>query len=306
MRRALTAVLTAAALALAGASAAQPAGSAPGTTVKELTVQGQKGAAPPPSFKSAASSYVRAHAQESYGGGLSRFLEPVCPLTIGLTPAFDDFVSRRIGEIAVRVGARRPKACPDANVLVAVTPDPQQLVDRLSDKHPQILGYHFVPEEKALKTFKGPIQAWHMTGTRDLNGTVYVDDPYVSLDNPAMRGPKGWANSRLRHGMASAIVFALVVVDQNRIEDLPIGAVADHVAALALSKPSRRRGCSPLPSITDALDPACPDSAGLETLTDYDEAFLKGLYATDPEEYPSLEQGSILLKVLKDTRPPGK
>ena len=303
MRRALTAVLAAGALAAAGTSGAQPAAPGAGTTVKEVTVQGQKGAKPPPSFKSAASSYVRAHAQASYGGGLSRFLEPVCPRTIGLAPAFNDFVSRRIGEVAARVGAPRPKACADGHVLGVVTPEPQQLIDGVSDKHPQVLGYHFVPEEKTLKTFTGPIQAWHMTGTQDLSGTIYVDDPYLGLDHPGMRGPKGRANSRLRHGMASAIVFVLVVVDQNRIEDLPIGAVADHIAALALSKPARQHGCSPLPSIMDSLDPACPASAGLETLTAYDEAFLKGLYATDPEEYPSLEQGSILLKVLKDTRP---
>ncbi|HEX4098310.1 MAG TPA: hypothetical protein VHX64_16410, partial [Caulobacteraceae bacterium] len=63
-----------------------------------------------------------------------------------------------------------------------------------------------------------------------------------------------------------------------------------------------RKACSPLPSLLDALDPACPDSAALQTLTDSDRSFLKALYATAPDEVGQAERGSVMLGVLRDLK----
>ena len=79
MRQVLMGAMAAAVLAASGAARAQPPAS---NTVDDLTVVGRKSARPPPSFASAVTNYVAAHARASAAvGNLSRWMAPVCPFT---------------------------------------------------------------------------------------------------------------------------------------------------------------------------------------------------------------------------------
>ena len=311
MRRALIGAITAALLAAAWASRAQPpatAAPAPtGNTVEDLTVVGRKSAKPPPSFSSAVSAYVRSNAQPSSVGNLSRWRVPLCPYTAGLTPALNAFVSQRIVEIAARVGAPSVGRCATNNVLVVFTTEPQKVVDDVRRQHPKLLGYHDQADKKALATFQGPAQAWHVTGTRGYSGALSRDVSDHPCDTESCTygtGPEGRGDSRLSNGLTNEFMFALVVVKADAADGQPIGAVADMIAALALSHTGRRTGCSPLPSVLDALDPACAAETPIETLTAYDEAFLKGLYATDPENLGDVQRNSIAREIHRATRAP--
>ena len=117
-------------------------------------------------------------------------------------------------------------------------------------------------------------------------------------------GQKGRGDSRLANGLSNEFLFALVVVDSGEVDGQPIGAVADQAAILALSDTGGRRGCSALPSVLDALDPACPSGAPIEALTAYDEAFLKGLYASDPENLVEVGRSAIARSIKRVIRPP--
>jgi hypothetical protein len=297
MRRALMALFVAGSLSAAGAAAAPAVD--PSAPVGTVVVTGHR-QAKPQSFPEAVAGYVRGHGAPSRIGQLTRWLDPVCPKTEGLPDAFNGFVSRRISEVAARVGAPGPGACTEDNVLVIFTTLPQTLMDNVRKDHPELLGYHFVAQAQGLAAFKGPIQAWHLTATRAPNGQAF-------LDEGDYQGPPGAAGSRLTNHLKSEFAFVLVVADATATANLPAGAVADHIAALALSQPASQGGCSPLPSILDSLDAACPQSAAAQSLTPYDEAYLKGLYASDPEALLAFERSTIGDRLLKATRaPPGR
>jgi hypothetical protein len=89
------------------------------------------------------------------------------------------------------------------------------------------------------------------------------------------------------------------VADSAQVDGQAIGTVADEIAALALSDPGLRRGCSPLPSVLDALDTACPESAPAPSA--YDAAFLKALYASDPENLVEIQRSFIADSIYRDT-----
>jgi hypothetical protein len=296
-------LLSSASAALAQPAPSPPAASTPAdATVGGVTVLGRR-PQNPQSFSSAVSGFVRSHAHESPIGNLTRWIAPVCPATVGLSPAMDAFVTKRVLEIADQVKAPHSEDCRTVNVLVVFTPEPQKLVDNVRADHAWMLGYHYATEEKALTTFHGPVEAWRATGTKGWTGLVSLDD----ADPPCLAivcFGRGWfngSNSRLSNLQTNEFMFVLIVADSAKVDGQAIGTVADEIAALALSDPGRRIGCSPLPSVLDGLDMACPDSA--PALTAYDAAFLKALYASDPENLIELQRSFIADSIYRDTRP---
>jgi hypothetical protein len=311
MRRAALIGLAVSALAAAGAAQAQPSPSretVASKSVSEVVVTGHRKVKPSASFSQAVSGFVASRAQPSPLGVLSRWMSPVCPTVVGLNPAFTDFVVKEIKGVAEQMGAPRGK-CLRSNVRIVFTAQPQQLMDFVREKHPEMLGYHFAPQEKALAAFQEPIDAWHVTATREETGGGHVDDPYNQNDPTVASGGHYFVSgspSRLKSPTSSDFVFALVVVDFARVGKQPIGQVAEQIAVLVLTNPKRPKSCSPLPSVLDALDPACPASASVADLTPYDEAFLKALYSSDPQERLALQRGEIERSIAARTVEPRK
>ncbi len=304
MPRTVAFILAVAALMAASSAYAQqastsgPAGTAPspGTTVGTVVVQGHRRPVLPPHAPDIVWKDVKVRAQPAHTGNLSRWMNAVCPGVFGLTPPYARFVAKRIAEVTGEFTPPRPRCGRGINVLVAFTTTPQALMNDVRDHHPELLGYHYLIEEKKLATFQGPVEAWYITAT---DGVVdNANGRQIRVGGVAPGIPTG----RLRNGATNSVVFVLVVIDGKSVENEPIGPVADHIAALVLSKTGPRKGCNPFPSILDALDSTCPDSASLTTLSAYDRSFLKALYSSDPEEVGQAERGAVRRSVLKDLR----
>lgn len=111
--RCLLAVL----LASTGAALAQtpPPASEPSTTVSGLTVQGQDKT--PPTFHDRfveSLNFITSRGQPAHLGQLARWTSPVCPVTVGLSPAVNALVSQRVKALDFEAGApqaRRPGRC---------------------------------------------------------------------------------------------------------------------------------------------------------------------------------------------------
>lgn len=110
-------------------------------------------------------------------GKLARWETPICPVTMGVKAAANDFVTKRIKEIAVEAGARvdeRAKCKP--NIEVFFTKAPQALMEDIRQNYQGYIGYYDNRAERdRLTTFAHPIQALYSTATRDLHGQINVD-----------------------------------------------------------------------------------------------------------------------------------
>jgi hypothetical protein len=220
-------------------------------------------------------------------GQVSRWKVAICPKTTGMRPAFTDFVSKRIRDIGRDIGApvNASESC-SPNLQIIFTEHPQEMLDIIRTKLPEMLGYHYAPQAKELATVKNPIQGWYATGSRDRNGQLMVDNPY-GFNMATVEG------SRLRTGLRSEFVGVTVVVDLGTVENQEIGAIADHIAMLAFSQARAFERCREVPSITNML---LDCAAGLKAvaLTSYDRAYLKALYAiTDRDTARHLLDGDI-------------
>ena len=313
--------LASAAWMLADGSLAQPATPAPATSgstvVSPLVVQAKPSKATLEAFAKTVDQFVKAQGKPGPIGQISRWREPVCPETEGLSLPYDKFVTRRVMEVAASIGAPDTWCRHGANTRIVFTSEPEALMADVRDHHPNLLGYHYPSEVRALAAFEPPMKSWYITGTRmtstpvgaKTRGAVGVG---AAADPAKLRQADApgsalmvyeCTGSHIRCEKASDINYVLVVVDARRIEGFTIGAVADEVAMFVLSRPAPHTGCSPLPSVMDALNPECTMGQPIEALTSYDEAYLKGLYGYQGSEIMAFENSAIAKSIVKTTRP---
>ena len=104
-------------------------------------------------------------------GKLARWRRGIRPLTIGLGDKYATFVTQRIREIALAVGAP-VSADPNCktNIEVVFTTKPQEFMDNVRKSGPAFLGYYATySQADELAKVTNPIQAWYTTESLDNN-----------------------------------------------------------------------------------------------------------------------------------------
>ena len=232
-------------------------------------------------------------------GKLARWEDGVCPITVGLKPAYANYISKHVLDAAAQVGARantRPGCKP--NIQIVFTTTPQGLLDNIRKKQPVLLGYADNSAQlDALAKVTRPVQAWYTTASRDLRGNVQVDTSRFAGMGTAIEVPcdlcvsghmtlyyaaraGSVTGARLGDGMRSSLYHVVIVANPNSLLDHGIGELADYIALLALSQVSGLDACQPLPSIVNMLAANCERDT--HALSVSDMGYLRGLYAMSP------------------------
>jgi hypothetical protein len=129
-----------------------------------------------------------------------------------------------------------------------------------------------------------------VTGSTSNGGAVTLD---TNL-SPTIGASGGQLGGWLR----SEIVNVIIVVDANQVGSYSLRTLANYIAMLALTHASLD-DCSELASILDLLSATCGSHAPSSVITEADSAFLKALYAVNPEV-----KGKMHDRILKDIAGP--
>lgn len=241
--------------------------------------------------------FVAATTAPTRGAGkVPRWVDGVCPMTMGLGPRYAAFVSRRVREVAAQ--ARAPvnadvKCRP--NITIVFTTQPQRLMDNVRQKNPMFLGYYDTSAQAdVLAQVKRPIQAWYVTQSRDIHGKTMLDsrdsggeieipvpcfdpscDPSHKIRIPHAKN-FGVTGSRLGDGVTSDFFHVLIVAEPKPLADKEVGTLADYIALLALTQLAAPDRCQKLSTIGTLLAADCGPPP--DTLTASDLAYLEGLY----------------------------
>ena len=243
-------------------------------------------------------------------GKLARWEVPICVQVAGVNPSAVKYLTGRITEVAVGAGARvnRDPNC-RPNVKAIFTTQPQVLVDNIRDHDGDLLGYYdTLAERDQLATFRGPIQAWYMTATRDARGHLQTDTARTQgleikqTNRPSMWMPLARAyavtGSRLGDGLRANLHQVTIVADPTKLLDFEMGTVADYLAMVGLSQMQSLDRCNSLPSITNLLVANCPRiPAGL---SDIDLGYLRGLYHMDAERAKGVQVHEIVYQMRRE------
>jgi hypothetical protein len=283
---------------LAAAHLAPPSATPP--VVPANTVSGVTVTAPekPNPLVDPTTQFVRQRLpQSTFSEQYPRFRDAVCVHVEGLPAEYDDFIAKRVVEIAAQVHAPVAKTgdC-RANVHVVFTSEPQALVTDIAKRKDIVLGFYWnAANLKRLAAFNRPVQSWYVTRTRSPSGEsrLEIHDPTDYL-NPRV----GRAGSRLSSGMSTEVVHSLIVADANKVAGEKIEAVADYVAVLALARWQGAERCSSIPTILNLMAEGCAEDPP-QAATVADLALLTGLYAVDPRENGSQQRATIASAMRK-------
>lgn len=245
-------------------------------------------------------TFVRAHGKPGKRiGQLGRWEKAPCAATVGLSPAFNEYVTTRIQAIenAVHIPQQAAQPC-KTNALIVFTTKPQAFLDDVAKNKPHWLGFHYMAEVAKLKAVQRPVQSWYATATRstsfenNFTKATAGPEPDAALDDAWSSVPQAELGSRLTSGQQSWIVFALVVVDTTKVTGYAIGSISDYIAMVTLQQTQLTDGCGGLPSILDLMSPSC-DHAAAEAITAGDIAYLKSLYQIDMAHGLAMQRSAI-------------
>ena len=260
--------------------------------------------------------FVDLHAARDPKTGLMLRAAPsgVCPITLGLSDPYSQFVTARIAAVARSVGVtvRKIGKC-QPNIEVLFSDDPQSLVDDLAKRSwGGILGFHHVQDERSLAHMSRPIQAWYKTGTLSDSGAsdpagdqdgLHSSIPMQAVvDQDDGSSPRSGTGSRIPPPNSGQILNVMIVVDTGKLDGQEIGPIADYAAMLALSQAKGLDHCGKLPSILDLLATDCASDTKAQALTEGDLAFLRALYATNIKGSATDARNIIARGMARDLR----
>jgi hypothetical protein len=230
--------------------------------------------------------------------------QSICPLTTGLNPENNTFVSARLRALAAYVGApvQSDPQC-KINVQILFTNNPQEKMDAVLKWATVYFRNRYSGGMRDLIAFRSDhaIQGWYMT----TNGGAIVLTTDVALVglNVLPVWPQitqnyignGTLGTRLGggSGSGSGIGIVILIVDTTKVVGYTIGAIADYLAMLTLSVVQSPDHCDPLPSILDLMSSSCGTREMPTAMTAGDLAFLKALYYKNTGLGPSLSRAEI-------------
>ena len=231
--------------------------------------------------------FVDSHSATTRLEKIARWEEGVCPHVTGLPANFIKFITKRVRDVAAQVGAPvDPDENCKGNIDIVFTTKPQDLLNTIREKQPVMLGY-FSSSSQAEEMAKvnHVIQSWHATQTVDLRGSKLIDSRTAgqgnAQGNPMQANATSSNGTRTGDGLHSTYYRGIVVANPDKLGDAEIGALADHIAMLALAQPASLGACQELPSILDLTNATCRKDAPVKGLTKADTGYLQGLYKTD-------------------------
>jgi hypothetical protein len=238
-------------------------------------------------------------------GNLARWRggkQSICPVTVGLSPGYNAFVTARLRALAAYVGApvQSDPQC-KTNVQILFTNNPQERMDDVLKWASVYFRNRYSGGMKDLITFKGDraIQGWYMTtsgGALVLNTDVALVGlnllPVWPQITPLYNG-SDTLGTRTGSGGGSGIGIVILVVDTTKVVGYTIGTIADYLAMLTMTVVQSPDNCDPLPSILDLMSSSCGAREKPIAITAGDLAFLKALYYLNTGLGSSLSRDQI-------------
>jgi hypothetical protein len=232
-------------------------------------------------------TFVDALTPSRLRGQIARYAEPVCPGAMGLSDQHNKVVSERLRAVAKAAGAPLAKAPCRPNLTVIVTDDKQALAKRIRASFSK----NSVTPVATANSASAIVL--HLEGETDANGQL------VGIREESGDGRSGYGevevftSDRIRPGTSPTFLASVMIVEPSAIAGLTTLQLADHAAMRLLAKadPARLAGGTPQTILTLLETPE--GAMAPITLTSWDLAFLKGLYASENRSYANSQRGEI-------------
>lgn len=276
------ALIAVSAIAAAAPAAAQDDGNAP------IIVTGQK------DLEKQIQNFIGALTPAPPRGQIARFENEICPRALGFTDEQRDVVQDRIKLVAAHAGLKVGAADCRINMLIIATPDKASFLKGLGRDHGFLFGNRTPSEVRQILAQPGSAAAWQVEGQLDADGSPVMLEQGMPV-NRTMRRP-----SRITAATRPYVAGAVVVLDSAALGGLTTTQVADYALMRAFAKVDvQKLDAGSPPTILRALDAPADEEVPV-TLTQWDLAFLKGLYSGTNNLYAPSQRSEIGRTIEKE------
>lgn len=270
----------------------------------DVVVQGR-------SLEDATRDFVGQVAAPPRGRGLALWRGRVCVGAVGFQAEAGQYLVDRVSTVAEDLGVDIGQPGCTPNVVIAGAEDGQAMARELVSRERRAFDTNISGANRpdgALEDFIGstrPIRWWHVslpvdsetgaaavripgqcTGSCD---SIYDYAPTISV-NAASR-----LNSQIRDDLQKVII----VLDVDALGEASFTQVADYVAMVALAQVDPQADTRGFNTILNLFQPAVATD---EYLTDWDLAYLRGLYSADQTENNARRNASAVADAMADAR----
>ena len=232
-------------------------------------------------------------------GSLRRWNQPVCPLVAGLGKEQSEFLLARLSTVArtahVPLGAEKCQP----NLYVVFTSDPQKLIDGWRKRDGRAFDVAQITPKRDFTEKDRPVRVWYNASLTAANGmSLNSGSPFDLGANRLKNTNQHAIDSRIKFTDVHVLDSVLVIINSNRLEGVQYGQLADYVAMVGFAEVYAYADIGSAPSILQLFAARTADQSAPGGLTNWDEAFLSGLYGTSQA---STMQRSAITRVMLDT-----
>ena len=266
-------------------------------------------------IRTAALGYARAGlAPNPDFGQYARWRGPLCIAVRGIPdPALAGRVSARIAAVASLAGLGQDKPGCRPNLMVVFTDDARGVVAQVRSRRQSALPPYDPRLFTALSSPSLPVRWWHVLGPAGSGGRAAAPDAgalasassnAMPLGNVLPAGPNAvgtnsWNSSLVDTNLSVWARTGVAVVDVNLAAGVPLDALADHVALVMVAPMRMPLGDPGVPSVLGLFTPG-KQTAGL---TDWDRAFVKGLYRVQMNRAAQRQRQQLLSAMTAELAP---
>lgn len=232
---------------------------------------------------------------------VARWVDPVCPVVLGVAPKIAAMVESRVRAVATQARITVGRAKCQSNLLIAFVAKGEDVVRKISAKSP----YQFKDVDAAHRAYlvdgKSPIRWWHAIQSRNTDGMRDIANdvpPFVTLDAPGGPPLGGDVHMQYRSSIVStqmvrALRVATVIIDVDNAAGQTLDSVADFAALVGLAE---IRPTDPPPA-NSVLSLFRKD--GPKELTPLDSKFLAAIYKL-PLDRTAMAHRGLLVREMVD------
>ncbi len=212
---------------------------------------------------------------------MARWDRTICPLVAGLPQHQMQYMADRIAQRAHQVGLEAEGPGCRANILIFVTPDASVFAQGIVDEYRTLVAYYSTNGISTLgrgpledfTTTTAPVRWWHV------NQTVSGDGQTIGGDAPGTQVMRtSQAPGRVRRMTRQDFLRVLIVVDARQANGITFQALSDYLAMVSLAQLDPEGETTGTPTILNLFSARDSGSAIPTGMTEWDEAYLDGLY----------------------------
>lgn len=232
-------------------------------------------------------------AQRAVNDVVPRYFDAICPKVVGIRGKGAQLIEARISAVADYVGLPKAKEKCRTNAVILILDQPPEMFEVVVKKRFGLIGLneyrdlHLDAIRNDLKAGK-PLVAWNQIADRGYDGPTFGGGGFLTgsgaLDFGFVVTRSPFA-SRLRSSIYRAKQISVVVFDKKQLAEVDPIQLADLASIYLLGSPRRKIEFDKLeaPSLLTLFRDGAKRSPG--EMTDFDRAYLKGLYAMRPNDW---------------------